>query len=49
MQCQAQARGKTIKQEFIITVIRKLFHHIISEKSISSFRLNCSGYFNDFF
>ena len=23
MQCQAQARGKTIKQEFIITVLRK--------------------------
>ena len=23
MQCQAQSRGKTIKQEFIITVIRK--------------------------
>jgi hypothetical protein len=27
MQCHAQARGKTIKQEFIITVNRKLFYH----------------------
>lgn len=26
MQCHAQSRGKTVKQEFIITVIRKLFN-----------------------
>ncbi len=25
MQCQAQSRGKTIKQEFFITVLRKTF------------------------
>jgi hypothetical protein len=33
MQCQAQSRGKTIKQEFIITVIRKL-DQFITEKSV---------------
>jgi hypothetical protein len=33
MQCQAQARGKTAKQEFIITVVRKLFHFIIENNS----------------
>jgi hypothetical protein len=29
MQCQAQSRGKTLKQEFIITVNRKLYNFII--------------------
>jgi hypothetical protein len=33
MQCQAQSRGKTIKQEFVITVMCKLFYFIIINKS----------------
>ncbi len=33
MQCQAQSRGKTMKQEFIITVNRKLLQFITGRKS----------------
>ena len=32
MQCQAQSRGKTVKQEFVISVNRKLFWFIIVNK-----------------
>ncbi|CAF3991772.1 unnamed protein product, partial [Rotaria sp. Silwood1] len=40
MQCQAQSRGKTIKQEFFITVIRKLFFSLenyLSQRNFSKY------------
>ncbi len=40
MQCQAQSRGKTVKQQFMIMVHRKLFYCIleINSKSLVSMR-----------
>jgi hypothetical protein len=38
MQCQAQSKGKTVKQEFIISVIRKSFWFlIVNKRNVISF------------